>query len=114
MWAFAGDETVIVQKDKTGQTITVKAGNIVQVELAELGSAGYSWHIHTLDPQYLELVAEGIRKVPEERKIGAPVMRVWRFKTKKVGPAEIKMDYYRRWEGVEKSTDHFFIKVNIM
>ena len=114
MGAFAGAETVIVQKDKTGQTITVKAGDLVQVELIELGSAGYSWHINNLDTQSLELTSEGTRKVSEEGKIGAPVMRVWHFKAKKVGPTEIKMDYYRKWEGVEKSTDHFFIKIIII
>ena len=114
MWVFAGEETVMVQKDRTGHTITVKTGDFVQVELVELGSAGYGWHIDNLDPQSLELLSEGTREVSQESKVGAPVMRLWRFKAKKVGQTEIKMDYYRRWEGVEKSTDHFFIKINII
>jgi predicted secreted protein len=111
---FLGEEMVIVQKEQSGQTITVKAGDIIQTELAEIGSAGYRWYIDNLDARYLELVSEETRKVSEEGKIGAPVMRVWCFKAKKVGQTEIKMDYYRKWEAVDKSTDSFFIKINII
>jgi len=111
---FAGEEMVIVQKEQSGQTITVKVGDIIQIELAETGSAGYRWYIDNLDARYLELVSEETRKVSEEAKIGAPVMRVWRFKAEKAGQTEIKMDYYRRWEGVDRSTGNFFIKINII
>jgi predicted secreted protein len=111
---FAGEEMVIVQKEQSGQAITVKAGDIIQIELAEVGSAGYRWYIDNLDARYLELVSEETKKVSEKGKIGAPVMRVWRFKAKKVGQTEIKMDYYRKWEGVDKSTNNFFIKINII
>jgi predicted secreted protein len=117
MWAFdkfAGEETIIVPKEQNGQEITVKTGNLIQIELAEIGSAGYSWYIDNLNSQYLELVSEETRGISEEGKIGAPVMHVWRFKAKKVGQTEIKMDYYRKWEGVKKSTDHFFIKINVV
>ena len=117
MWAFdklADQETIIVRKEQNGKEITVKAASLIQIELAELGSAGYTWHINNLDSQYLELISEKTRSVSEEGKIGAPVMRVWCFKAKKVGKTEIKMDYYRQWEGVKKSQDHFFIKIKII
>ena len=74
----------------------------------------YSWHIDNLDTQSLRLASEGTRRVSEEVKTGAPVMRIWRFQATKVGQTEIKMDCYRTWEGVEKSTDHFFIKITII
>lgn len=117
MWASdkCGNEgTVILQKEQSGQAITVKAGYFVQIELAAVATAGYNWHIDNLDSQYFELTSEETRKVSEEAKIGAPVMRVWCFKAKKVGQTEIKMDYYREWEGVEKSIDHFSIKIKII
>ena len=105
---------IVVPKEQSGQEITVKVGDLIQIELAELGSAGYSWYIDNLDSQYLELISEEIRKLSEEDKIGAPVMRVWCFKARKVGQTEIKMDYYRNWEGVKKSPDHFLIRINII
>ena len=111
---FAAEEKVIIRKEQSGQAITVKAGDLIQIELPELGSAGYSWYIDNLDSQYLEFISEETRKVSEEGKIGAPVMHVWCFKAKKLGQTEIKMDYYRKWEGVKKSTDHFLIRINII
>lgn len=36
-------------------------------------------------------------------------MAVWLFKAKKKGISEIRMDYYRVWEGKEKATGHFSI-----
>jgi predicted secreted protein len=118
MWAFhkiGGEETIIVHKEQNGQEITVKSGTLIQIELAETGSAGYSWHIDNFNfHQYLELISEKTRKISEEGKIGAPIMHVWCFKAKKVGQTEIIMDYYRKWEGVKKSTDHFFIKIKII
>jgi predicted secreted protein len=111
---FSGEEMVIVQKEQSGQTITVKARDIIQIELAETGSTGYRWYIDNLDARYVELVSEETKKVSEEGKIGAPVMRVWRFKADKVGQTEIKMDYYRKWEGKDKLTDNFLIKINII
>lgn len=111
---FAAGETVIVQKEQNGQTITVKAGDFIQLELAERGSTGYSWHVFNLETPCLSLISEETRKASEERKIGMPVMRVWRFEAKKVCQTEIKMDYYRKWEGIGKSADHFFIRIKII
>ena len=40
-------------------------------------------------------------------------MQVWRFKAEKPGATEIKMVYYRPWEGVGKAVDHFRVKLYI-
>jgi predicted secreted protein len=117
VWAFdklAYEEKIIVQKEQSGQAITVKAGDLIEIELPELGSAGYSWYIDNLDSQYLEFISEETRKVSEEGKIGAPVMHLWCLRAKTVGQTEIKMEYYRKWEGVKKSTDHFSIEIKII
>lgn len=110
----AEHETMIVLKEQNGEEITVKASTLIRIKLAELGSAGYTWHVNNLDSQYMELISEETKEVSEEGKIGAPVMRVWCFKAKKVGNTEIKMDYYRQWEGIKKSQDHFVIRIKII
>jgi predicted secreted protein len=45
--------------------------------------------------------------------VGAPVMGVWLMKAKNKGSTEIKMDYYRIWEGKDKATEHFSVKLLI-
>ena len=116
-WSFdkaVKDDPVIVRKEQNGQEITVKAKTLIQIELAELGSAGYTWHVHEINSQYLEFIGDKTRQLSEKETIGAPVVHVWRFKAEKAGKTEIKMDYYRQWEGVKKSQDHFLIRIKII
>lgn len=103
----------IVTKQQSGSEIKVTPGDVIQIELPALGSAGYSWYIDRMDGGYLELVSESTRQASEDSKVGVPNVMIWQFKAKKKGMTEIKMDYYRKWEGVEKSADHFFLKINI-
>ena len=117
MWAFdksADQETMIILQEQNGEEITVKTSTLIQIKLAELGSAGYTWHVNNLDSRFMELISEETNNVSEKGKIGAPVMHVWFFKAKKAGKTEIKMDYYRQWEGIKKSQDYFFIKIKII
>jgi predicted secreted protein len=103
----------IMTKKQSGSEIKVKPGDIIQIELQALGSAGYSWYIDQIDAKYLELISENTKHVSEDGKVGIPAVIIWQFKAKKHGSTEIKMDYYRKWEGVGKSVDHFFLKINI-
>ena len=101
----------ITQEDN-GKEISVKPGKKIRIELKELGSAGYGWYVENLDKEHLEFVSKET-KVISEGKVGAPVMAVWLFEAKKKGSSEIKMDYYRVWEGKDKATEHFSIKLTI-
>ena len=103
----------IITEKQSGSEVKIKPGDIIQVELLALGSAGYSWYIDQLDGEYLEPVSEKTTQVSKDRKVGAPALMIWQFKAKKQGSTEIKMDHYRKWEGVGKSVDHFFLKINI-
>lgn len=109
----ADQETVIIGKKQNGKEITVKIRDRIIIELVELGSAGYTWNIENLDSRYLEVVSENTKKGSED-KIGAPVIHVWYVKAKKTGNTEIRMNYYRKWEGVKNSKDYFLIKLKII
>jgi predicted secreted protein len=103
----------IITKKQSGSEIQVKPGDIIQVELNALGSAGYNWYMDQINGECLEFISEKTKQVSEERKIGAPVVMIWQFKAQKQGSNAIKMDYYRKWEGIEKAADHFSLKINI-
>src|SRR5512135_326750 len=107
-----GQKTLIITQENNGKTMTVKPGDNIRIELKELGSAGYGWYVDNLDKEHLELVLKET-KIISEGKVGAPVMAVWLFEAKKEGSSEIKMDYYRVWEGKDKATEHFSIKLTI-
>ena len=109
---MADQKTIMITKEDNGKEISLKTGDVIRIELKELGSAGYGWYVDELNKEYLELVSKETKVVSED-KIGAPVMAVWLFKAKKKGSSELKMDHYRAWEGKERAAEHFSIKILI-
>ena len=109
---LAADATITVTKEQGGREIALKVGNILQIELPGKGGTGYSWLVEATVAPYLKLMDQTTRQVKEGRP-GGPVMQVWRFKAEQPGACEIKMAYYRPWEGVGKAVDHFRLKLHI-
>ncbi len=104
------DDKLILTKQDQNKEVKLKAGDIIQIELEGLGSAGYWWYIDNLDSEHLELLSEETK--PLSAKIGAPTLGIWTFKVKKQGNTKIKMDHYRKWEGIEKANNNFLIKLH--
>ena len=103
---------ITITEENNGKAMEVENGEVFRIELKELGSAGYQWHMEKLDQEYLELVSKETR-VLAEGKIGAPVVAIWNLKTKKIGHTEIAMDHYRNWEGKDRASEHFSIRLTI-
>jgi predicted secreted protein len=106
------ENLVILTKQDQGKEIEVKVGDVVQIELEAIGTAGYQWFVESLDQEVLKLVSEETQ-VPYPGRLGAPVLMVWKFEMTKEGSTEIRMNHYRSWEGKEHSTDHFEVRIRI-
>ena len=109
---LAAEATITVTKAQGGREIALKVGNILQIELPGSGGTGYSWLPEETFAPYLKLMDQATRQL-KEGLVGGPVMQIWRFKAEKPGATEIKMAYYRSWEGVGQAKDHFRIKLRI-
>lgn len=109
---MANEPDVILKKQDSGKEITVKVGQVIQVQLEAIGGTGYWWYVEKLDPRYLELLSEKTR-VASDGRLGGPVLGLWTFRAREPGTAEITLDYYRTWEGVAKALDHFGVRVQI-
>jgi len=109
---LAADATITVTKEQGGREIALKVGDILRIELPGRGGTGYSWFAEDTVPPYLKLVDQATQKVGE-RRLGSPVIQVWRFRAEKRGATEIKMAYYRPLEGVGQAKDRFLIKIRI-
>ena len=103
---------VILTKQDQGKKIEVKVGDVVQIELEAMGTAGYQWFVESLEQEMLKLVSEETRVLHPGR-LGTPVLMIWKFEVIKEGTAEIRMDHYRSWEGKERSIDRFEVTLNI-
>jgi len=107
------ENLVILTKQDQGKEIEVKVGDVVQIELEAIGTAGYQWFVDNLDQEILKLVSEET-KVLHPGRLGAPVLMVWKFDVIKEGTTEIEMSHYRSWEGIARATDHFSVMLNIL
>jgi predicted secreted protein len=107
------ENVVIVHKKDNGKEIQVRRGDVIQIELEGMGSTGYKWHVDAIDVERVELLTEETVSLKKEGVVGAPVLEIWRLKALKEGKADIKMDYYREWEGIERAREHFVIRLNI-
>jgi predicted secreted protein len=109
---LAADATLTVTKSQAGREIALKAGDILQIELPSRGGTGYSWFAEATGAPYLKLLSSATRTDGEPYP-GSPVMQVWRFQAAQPGTCELKIAYYRPWEGVGKAVDHFRLKVQV-
>lgn len=109
------DEAARLTKLNNGQELVLFEGELIRIELPSLGSAGYSWQISAHDPQHLQLVSRQTRKINDDPMIvGAPEETLWCFKALATGWTELRMDYYRPWEGLARATDRFELRIMII
>jgi predicted secreted protein len=110
-----GNETVIVNKEFNGREIKVRAGGSIHIDLEELGSAGYTWAMKDLDKEHFEVLTVDSKDIKTQGDVtGAPVIKKWLISAKKQGFAELKLLYYRPWEGEKSATETFILKVRIL
>lgn len=105
--------TVTVGKEQSGQELRVKPGDMIRVELTAIAGTGYGWYLDKTDSEYLKLVSEETRQKSKPGRVGGPVTVIWLFRAGKEGSGAIKLDYFREWEGKEKSADHFVVRVTV-
>jgi predicted secreted protein len=106
---------VIVNKAFNGREIKVRAGAMIQVELQQLGAAGYAWEIQGLDAEHFKV--QSVKT--EDRKdsgdiVGAPILKTWRIGAIKAGKSKLRFLHYRPWEGEESAVDTFVLNVRII
>ena len=104
--------TITVTAADDGKTINVRRGDVIQIELEEMGTAGYTWHFDAMNHKYLDLLSTETKGLSKE-KTGGPVLGIWRLKTKKSGRTGIKMSNYRKWEGKGKCINRFSVNLSI-
>ncbi len=100
-------------KEQNGQDITVKTGDVLQIEMESLGGAGYVWAFESLEKEYFEALRNGNRSDGKAGLEGAPVTKIWYLKARKAGQTLITMYHFRAWEGKDKAIEKFRVKVHI-
>ncbi|MBF0487276.1 MAG: protease inhibitor I42 family protein [Nitrospirae bacterium] len=106
--------TVALTKKDNGSKIKINSGGIIQIGLPENGSTGYAWYFDNLSMEYFEALKDKtINLLPNEKTVGAPTLATWVLIAKKKGKGELKLLYYRIWEGPQTAVDTFNVQVEI-
>jgi inhibitor of cysteine peptidase len=96
-----GNKTVKVDDSMNGQTITVKAGEVIEVSLAGNPTTGYNWYAVNLDETILTQSGEADFK-SDSSAIGSGGIITNSFKAEAAGTTTLTLEYKRSWEeGVE-------------
>jgi predicted secreted protein len=104
----------LIEQQDNEKEITVTAGTTLQIELEEIGGTGYLWEFDSIDQEYCEVLKGETKRIDPNKLTGAPIIKRWQVRTKKPGETEIKMRYYRVWEGKDSSIKKFSVKINIL
>ena len=109
-----GDNSMQLSKDDNGREISVARGVSIRLCLESQGATGYLWIFEGRDPEYLEIVSEETLNRAGPGSTGGSVMHIWTLLPKKEGATQIRMNYYRPWEGKDKSADTFAVRLKIL
>jgi predicted secreted protein len=109
----SGSEMIRLTQNDNGKELTVPLGAVIQIELSAAGGTGYLWQFDDLDREHFELLKTETVKDEKPGLIGAPTVMRWQVKTRQQGQADLKLYYFRPWEGKDKAADQFVIRVRI-
>lgn len=98
---------VILNERDNDRTVEVSVGSILTVRLQENPTTGYSWSVEA---------ANGLEKVGDSFEagaaaIGAAGVRVLQFRATLPGSRELRLKYWREWEGEDSVTNRFNINI---
>jgi inhibitor of cysteine peptidase len=91
-------KSVVIKEDRKGQTVNVRVGDEVVIELpAQLG-AGYSWQLQAGEAKVAVPQGEPELKSTPGQAPGATEQQLFRFKIQAPGSVTIQLQYAHPWE----------------
>lgn len=109
----AGQQMVGMDQDNT--TITLRVNEVFQIELPGNAGTGFEWRFDHLEDAFFVLVGseKKIFKEDDPNYVGNAYLQTWSLKALKAGGSDIRLIYYRPWEGEEMAEKRFGIEVII-
>jgi predicted secreted protein len=91
---LSGCKEIYLTMENSGETLTLKKGNIFNVSLVTNSSTGNSWRNIDYDNTIIEMTREPIYKnIKDKKMVGAPQNVIYTFKTLKKGKTILYMEY---------------------
>jgi inhibitor of cysteine peptidase len=93
-----------------GRSVDLRVGETVEITLPENATTGYRWAIDRLDPGIVE-ASESKPRYPSGQ-VGSAGQETFAFKATKPGSGEVRLKYWRHFEGDASVTKRFRIRLN--
>ncbi len=103
-----------LRKSDNGKEITIKIGDVLQIELERSGGTGYEWYLDQSYKKHFELMGEDTETRQDRGLVGTPVMKKWKLRAIERGETDICLSLYREWEGKDKAVETYRIRARIV
>jgi len=103
---------VLLTRADNGRTVDLKVGADATLRLPENPTTGYRWAIDAADANLVE-IKEGQFVSSSSTAAGAGGEAQWLIEAKAPGATEIRLKYWRPWEGDSTIADKFAVTVRI-
>jgi predicted secreted protein len=110
----AARATTTLSAADDGTEVTVPVNATFLIELDEQGSTGYTWEFDDLDKAAVDLVEVTTRAKSGGALAGAPVVKTWTLKARKIGKTDLKLLYFRSWEGKGMAVKSFKAHLSVV
>jgi inhibitor of cysteine peptidase len=91
-------ERMVITGNRNGQTVNVRVGDEVVIQLPAQMGTGYSWQLRTREAKIAVPQGEPELKSTPGQAPGAPEQQLFRFKIQAPGSTTIQLQYVRPWE----------------
>jgi inhibitor of cysteine peptidase len=98
---------MILNERDRDRTVEVPRGGVLDVRLQENPTTGYSWSVEAANS--LEQVGDSFEAGGAT--IGATGVRVLQFRATRPGSHELRLKYWREWEGEDSVANRFGINI---
>jgi predicted secreted protein len=109
----ANQHTVGIEQNDT--TVKLRINDVLQIELPGNAGTGFKWHFNKLDETFFMLLGSHKKRSENNnsRRFGNAYMESFSLKALKAGSNDIRLLYYRPWEGEAKAEKSLDLKVII-
>ena len=104
----------IYKEADNNRFVFVKNNIGFRIELKANPTTGYNWYMDQLDDQLFTIVESGYNSPIEKNKVGVGGVNYWVVKPLQKGTSQIRMKYYRPWEGDKSIVKTFNLKVDVL
>ncbi len=100
---------MVIEEERNGQSIPVRVGDEVVIQLSAQMGTGYSWQLRSNDAKVAVPLGEPELQSKPGQAPGAAELQLFHFRIQASGSTIIKLEYARPWEKNQQAQKTFSV-----